>query len=188
MRVHGRSHRFRSAARGPRPRQRAEVGRRRWRASAPRSHQERAAAKLVLAELTLADLRAHPVAPLDDDEVSRVIDAGVDESDLPRDPRLERRASSATGFSPTTTPSEAIRRAEPRSHRRNGGRGREALLQPRSRSTRRASLPVTTRARTTVGLPGRLSTRLQPNHPRDDPDGHHRRHLRRPRLRMRATR
>jgi ethanolamine ammonia-lyase large subunit len=28
---------------------------------------------------------------------------------------------------------------------------------------------VTTRFRTTVGLPGRLSTRLQPNHPTDDP-------------------
>jgi len=30
---------------------------------------------------------------------------------------------------------------------------------------------VTTRFRTTVGLPGRLSTRLQPNHPTDDPIG-----------------
>ena len=30
---------------------------------------------------------------------------------------------------------------------------------------------VVTRFRTTVGLPGRLSTRLQPNHPTDDPRG-----------------
>ena len=30
---------------------------------------------------------------------------------------------------------------------------------------------VVTRFRTTVGLPGRLSTRLQPNHPTDDPVG-----------------
>jgi ethanolamine ammonia-lyase large subunit len=30
---------------------------------------------------------------------------------------------------------------------------------------------VVTRFRTTVGLPGRLSTRLQPNHPTDDPQG-----------------
>ncbi|QMV19065.1 ethanolamine ammonia lyase large subunit [Granulicella sp. 5B5] len=30
---------------------------------------------------------------------------------------------------------------------------------------------VTTRFRTTIGLPGRLSTRLQPNHPTDDPTG-----------------
>jgi len=32
-----------------------------------------------------------------------------------------------------------------------------------------AKLRVVTRFRTTVGLPGRLSTRLQPNHPTDDP-------------------
>jgi ethanolamine ammonia-lyase large subunit len=31
--------------------------------------------------------------------------------------------------------------------------------------------PVVARFRTTVGLPGRLSTRLQPNHPMDDPAG-----------------
>jgi ethanolamine ammonia-lyase large subunit len=30
---------------------------------------------------------------------------------------------------------------------------------------------VVTRFRTTIGLPGRLSTRLQPNHPTDDPHG-----------------
>ncbi|AIE87163.1 ethanolamine ammonia-lyase subunit EutB [Fimbriimonas ginsengisoli] len=32
-------------------------------------------------------------------------------------------------------------------------------------------LPVVSRFRTTVGLPGRFSTRLQPNHPTDDPRG-----------------
>jgi ethanolamine ammonia-lyase large subunit len=34
-----------------------------------------------------------------------------------------------------------------------------------------AKVRVVTRFRTTVGLPGRLSTRLQPNHPTDDPSG-----------------
>ena len=34
-----------------------------------------------------------------------------------------------------------------------------------------AKIRVVTRFRTTVGLPGRLSTRLQPNHPTDDPMG-----------------
>ncbi len=34
-----------------------------------------------------------------------------------------------------------------------------------------ARIRVVTRFRTTVGLPGRLSTRLQPNHPTDDPAG-----------------
>ncbi len=34
-----------------------------------------------------------------------------------------------------------------------------------------SKIHVVTRFRTTVGLPGRLSTRLQPNHPTDDPKG-----------------
>jgi len=34
-----------------------------------------------------------------------------------------------------------------------------------------AKIRVVTKFRTTVGLPGRLSTRLQPNHPTDDPKG-----------------
>ena len=34
-----------------------------------------------------------------------------------------------------------------------------------------AKIRVVTRFRTTVGLPGRLSARLQPNHPTDDPAG-----------------
>jgi ethanolamine ammonia-lyase large subunit len=34
-----------------------------------------------------------------------------------------------------------------------------------------SKVSVVTRFRTTVGLPGRLSTRLQPNHPTDDPTG-----------------
>jgi ethanolamine ammonia-lyase large subunit len=66
IRLHGRSYRFGSV--------REVLG----RASEPKSgdtlagvgagsHQERAAAKHVLAELALADLRAHPVVPLDED-------------------------------------------------------------------------------------------------------------------------
>ena len=34
-----------------------------------------------------------------------------------------------------------------------------------------AKIRVVTRFRNTIGLPGRLSTRLQPNHPTDDPEG-----------------
>jgi ethanolamine ammonia-lyase large subunit len=34
-----------------------------------------------------------------------------------------------------------------------------------------AKCRVTTRFRNTIGLPGRLSVRLQPNHPTDDPRG-----------------
>jgi ethanolamine ammonia-lyase large subunit len=78
-RVQGRSHRFRSVrdvlARAGAPKAgdaSAGVG--------ARSHLERAAATLVLAELTLADLRAHPATAAAGDEVTRAIDAGVHEA------------------------------------------------------------------------------------------------------------
>ena len=48
-----------------------------------------------------------------------------------------------------------------------------------------AKIRVVTRFRTTVGLPGRLSARLQPNHPTDDADRHCRRHSRWPAARLR---
>ncbi len=40
---------------------------------------ERIAAKRVLSELTLEELRMNPVIPLEEDEVSRIIDADVNE-------------------------------------------------------------------------------------------------------------
>jgi ethanolamine ammonia-lyase large subunit len=167
-RVHGRQHRFGSVrevlARANEPKSgdaRAGIG--------ARSHQERAAAKLVLAELTLADLRAHPVAPLDEDEVSRVIDAGVDES-VYREIRGWSVAELRDWLLADDTTSAAMRRVS---------RGLTAEMA--AAVTKLCSnldliyaarrLPVTTRARTTVGLPGRLSTRLQPNHPSDDHQG-----------------
>jgi len=41
--------------------------------------QERVAAKYVLSQLTLEDLRNNPVVPLEEDEVSRVIDGDINE-------------------------------------------------------------------------------------------------------------
>lgn len=167
-RVHGRSHRFGSVrevlARANEPKagdERAGIG--------ARSHLERAAAKLVLSELTLADLRAHPVAPLDEDEVSRVIDAGVDES-VYREIQGWSVAELRDWLLADDTTPEAMRRVS----RGLTAEMAAAVVKLSSNldlvyGARR--LPVTTRARTTVGLPGRLSTRLQPNHPSDDHQG-----------------
>lgn len=45
------------------------------------------------------------------------------------------------------------------------------LMRAQDLITVASRIRVVTRFRTTVGLPGRLSTRLQPNHPTDDPRG-----------------
>src|SRR5208283_5564079 len=47
---------------------------------AARSEQERVAAKMVLADLTLRDLRENPVVAYERDEVTRVIDDALDRS------------------------------------------------------------------------------------------------------------
>ncbi len=47
---------------------------------------------------------------------------------------------------------------------------------------------VVTRFRNTIGLPGRLSVRLQPNHPTDDAARHRGQHPRRPAAGRRAMR
>jgi ethanolamine ammonia-lyase large subunit len=167
-RVHGRHHRFGSVrevlARANEPKSgdtRAGIG--------ARSHQERAAAKLVLAELTLADLRAHPVVPLDEDEVSRIIDTGVDEV-VYREIRGWSVGELRDWLLADDTTPEAMRRAS-RGLTAEMAAGVAKICSNLDLIYAARRLPVTTRARTTVGLPGRLSTRLQPNHPSDDHQG-----------------
>ncbi len=168
VRLHGRRHRFGSVrevlARANEPKAgdlRAGI--------AARSHQERAAAKLVLAELTLADLRAHPVAPLDEDEVSRVIDAGVDETVF-REIRGWSVAELRDWLLADHTSREALRRIS-RGLTAEMAAAVAKLCSNLDLIYAAKRLPVTTRARTTVGMPGRLCTRLQPNHPSDDHQG-----------------
>jgi ethanolamine ammonia-lyase large subunit len=130
---------------------------------------ERVAARMVLAELPLSEFLEEPLIPYAEDEVSRLI---FDQQD-------------ATAFTPV-------------SHLTVGGFRDWLLSEGATADTLRALSPglmpemvaavsklmriqdliavarkieVVTRFRTTVGLRGRLSTRLQPNHPTDDPLG-----------------
>ena len=130
---------------------------------------ERVAARMVLAELPLSEFLEEPLIPYAEDEVSRLI---FDQQD-------------ATAFTPV-------------SHLTVGGFRDWLLSEGATADTLRALSPglmpemvaavsklmrvqdliavarkveVVTRFRTTVGLRGRLSTRLQPNHPTDDPMG-----------------
>jgi ethanolamine ammonia-lyase large subunit len=131
-----------------------------------RSERERVAAKMVLADLTLNDLRNHPVVPYERDEVTRVIDDSLDRAEF------NCRKNLTVGelrewLLDDATSGDAIARAG------RGFTGEIAAAVAKLSSnldciTIAAKIRVVTRARTTLGLPGRLSTRLQPNHPRDD--------------------
>ncbi len=130
---------------------------------------ERAAAQIALAEVPLTRFLEEPVIPYEADEVTRLI---VDEHDAAafapvrgltvgefRDWLLGEQATAETlaALAPGITPEMAAAVSKVM--------GIQDLISVASR------IRVVTRFRTTVGLPGRLSTRLQPNHPTDDPQG-----------------
>ncbi|PMS14680.1 ethanolamine ammonia lyase large subunit [Trinickia dabaoshanensis] len=133
------------------------------------SEEERVAAKLALAATPLRAFLNEAVIPYEDDEVTRLI---VDEHDAAafaeidhltvgdfRDWLLSDAADTDTliRLSPGLTPemTAAVSKLM---------RNQDLISVARKR-------PVVTRFRNTIGLPGRLSVRLQPNHPTDDVKG-----------------
>jgi ethanolamine ammonia-lyase large subunit len=131
--------------------------------------QERLAAQMCLADLPLKQFLDEAVVPYEIDEVTRLIfdthdpDAFAPIASLTvgefRDWLLSDDATSgriaalAAGISPEMA--AAVSKLM---------RLQDLVLVARK-------IRVVTQFRTTVGLPGRLSTRLQPNHPTDDPAG-----------------
>ncbi|AHH21895.1 ethanolamine ammonia-lyase heavy chain [Nocardia nova SH22a] len=139
---------------------------------AAESDAERAAAQWALAELPLTTFLDEPVIPYETDEVTRLIIDGHDRAafapiahltvgDL-RDRLLSAASApdSATRLSPLAAGLTAEMAAAAAKIMRN-----QDLIAVSH------ALRVTSGFRTTVGLPGRLATRLQPNHPVDDPRG-----------------
>jgi len=133
------------------------------------SREERAAAKLALADLPLPEFLEQPLVPYESDEVTRLI---VDTHDAAafaplrgfsvgefRDWLLSDRADTAAlaALAPGLTPEMAAAVSKLM-------RNQDLILAARKCS-------VVTRFRNTLGLPGRLAVRLQPNHPTDDPKG-----------------
>lgn len=136
---------------------------------AAESAEERVAAKVVLSELTLADLRENPVVPYEEDEVTRIIQDDLNEkiygeirgwtvADL-REWLLSEEADSA-----------AIRRVS-RGLTSEMIAAAAKLMSNLDLIYGAKKIHVTAHCNTTIGEPGTLSVRLQPNHPTDDPDG-----------------
>ena len=130
---------------------------------------ERAVAQWVLADLPLTEFLEELLIPPEDDEVSRLILESHDQTAFAqissltvggfREWLLNDATSDADiagvrwGLTPemTAAVSKIMRNQD--------------LIAVAKRCA------VTTRFRNTIGLPGRISTRLQPNHPTDDPKG-----------------
>src|ERR1035438_2045915 len=133
------------------------------------SAEERIAAQFALADLPLAHFLSEQLIPYEADEVTRLI---VDTHDanafapissftvgelrdwlLSDEATQERLAALAPGLTPEMAAAVS------------------KLMRVQDLIVAAAKIRVVTRFRTTVGLAGRLSARLQPNHPTDDPTG-----------------
>ena len=131
--------------------------------------QERVAAKVVLSQVTLGQLREHPVVPYEEDEVTRIIQDDVNESQY-RKIQNWSVAQLREWILQETTSGADIRKLS---------RGLTAemvaavakLMSNLDLIYAANKITVTAHCNTTIGLPGTLSCRLQPNHTTDDPEG-----------------
>ncbi len=133
------------------------------------SAEQRIAARMVLAEVPLRQFLDTPLVPYEADEVTRLICDRHDAAAFApiagftvgqfRDWLLNPATAAAAlaAVAPGVTPEMAAAVSK--------------LMRNQDLIGVAARLSVVTRFRTTLGLPGRMASRLQPNHPTDDPAG-----------------
>ena len=136
---------------------------------AAESAEERIAAKVVLSEATVADLRNNPVVDYDEDEVTRVIQAQVNEKIYNEFKNMTIAELREYILDENTTTAD-IRRLS-RGLTSEVIAGVTKLMSNLDLVYGAKKIRVTATCNTTIGLPGTFSTRLQPNHPTDNPDG-----------------
>ncbi|MEZ4369107.1 MAG: ethanolamine ammonia-lyase subunit EutB, partial [Kofleriaceae bacterium] len=130
---------------------------------------ERVAARAVLADLTLADLRAHPVVPYEQDEVTRLVEDDLDDAAYRAVAHLS--VGQLREWLLATTTTGAMLRAVAPGLTPEMAAAAVKLMSNLDLMTVGAKCEVVVRNNATLGLPGRLSARLQPNHPTDDVEG-----------------
>ncbi len=135
------------------------------------SARERVAAQMALADLPLRRFLEEPVVPGETDEVTRLIFAQADRHRRALDPVASLTVGEFRDFllSDAATGDRLASLAPALMPEMAAAVSKLMRLQDLVLAARK--IDVVTRFRTTVGLPGRLSTRLQPNHPTDDPSG-----------------
>ena len=129
---------------------------------------ERAAAQIALADVPLTNFLLHPVVPGEGDEVTRLILESHDPVAFACGEPDRGHVSQMAAFAGRRQ--RRARCAGTRHHARDGG-AVSKIMRLQDLVAVAAKCRVVTRFRNTLGLPGRLSTRLQPNHPTDDSKG-----------------
>ncbi len=131
--------------------------------------QQRVAAKVVLAGVTLEQLRENPAVPYEEDEVTRIIQ---DDLNIPAYNRIK-------GWTVSQLREYLLAETTTGSHIAKLSRGLTSemvaavakLMSNLDLIYCANKITVTAHCNTTIGLPGTLSCRLQPNHTTDDPEG-----------------
>ncbi|MCL4151279.1 UNVERIFIED_CONTAM: hypothetical protein GTU68_066699, partial [Idotea baltica] len=136
---------------------------------AARNPVERVAARAVLAELTLTELRESPVVPFEEDELTRMVEESLDGEAYRcvahltvgefREWLLEAQTTGdmIRSVSPGLTPEMVAAVCK--------------LMSNMDLMIVGAKCRVVVRSNNTLGLAGTFSSRLQPNHPKDDIEG-----------------
>jgi ethanolamine ammonia-lyase large subunit len=132
---------------------------------AAQDERERVAAKMVLSEVTLHELRENPAIPYEEDEVTRVVEDSLDDELFRkihgwtvgqlREWLLDDGTDGAAirAISPALTPEMAAASAK--------------VMSNLDLIVAAAKIRVVVKANGTFGLKGRFSSRLQPNDPKD---------------------
>jgi len=136
---------------------------------AARSMRERAAAKLVLASLPLQTLRESPSVPYEQDEVTRVIEDALDDHVFSRVAGWTVAELRDWILSDDIAGEEIARVG--RHLPPEAVAGVASLMSNLDLVLAARKIRVVVRCNATLGLPGRISSRLQPNHPTDDVPG-----------------
>ena len=132
-------------------------------------HLERVAAKEVLSNLLVSDIRNNPVVPYEEDEVTRIIQDDVNES-IYKEIQNWTISELREWILDNNTTGEQIKRI-------SKGLTSEVvaavakLMSNMDLVLGAKKIRVSAHCNTTIGLPGTLSIRLQPNHTTDNLDG-----------------
>jgi ethanolamine ammonia-lyase large subunit len=133
------------------------------------SAEERVAAQMALADTPLRALLDEAVIPYEQDEVTRLILDSHDAAAFEPVRHLTVGGFREWLLSPAATPEALAALAPGVTPEMAAAVSKVMRLQDLVLAARKCR--VVTRFRDTLGLPGRLSVRLQPNHPTDDPRG-----------------
>jgi ethanolamine ammonia-lyase large subunit len=130
---------------------------------------ERIAAKAVLADLLLSDIRNHPLLPAEEDEVSRLIEESIDETVYASISQWSVAELREYILKTETTGDELLQISKGLTSEMIAAVAKIMtnmdLIQAASR------IEVRTRCNTELGHRGTLSSRAQPNHPTDSLEG-----------------